>query len=173
MTEADTTSMASREPVGDAPGGAAAVGQPTTRTSTFSEQGLFTQYKQGQGKWTRGGTFSGCLLLVFWGGYFLYDRLDIFSGDELWQQLITVGIPLLFISVLGAFTWWISFACRRSSDFMIATEGEMKKVSWSTRRELLGSTKVVIAMTVLMAVLLFVVDLIFQSLFSSIGVLKR
>ncbi len=56
---------------------------------------------------------------------------------------------------------------------MIATEGEMKKVSWSTRRELLGSTKVVIALTVLMAVLLFVVDLMFQSLFSSIGVLKR
>jgi len=55
---------------------------------------------------------------------------------------------------------------------MIATEGEMKKVSWSTRRELIGSTKVVIMFTIFLAVLLFFVDLGFQELFSRIGVLK-
>jgi preprotein translocase subunit SecE len=55
---------------------------------------------------------------------------------------------------------------------MIATEGEMKKVSWSTKNEIIGSTKVVIMFTVLLALVLFVVDLAFQTMFSSIGVLK-
>ena len=55
---------------------------------------------------------------------------------------------------------------------MIATEGEMKKVSWSTKREIIGSTKVVILFTFLMAGLLFLVDSAFQLLFSSIGVLQ-
>ena len=69
-------------------------------------------------------------------------------------------------SVAGMCAW----GC---SDFMIATEGEMKKVNWSTRREIIGSTKVVILFTVLLALLLFVVDLSFQALFSWIGVLKK
>ncbi|MBU0718456.1 MAG: preprotein translocase subunit SecE [Planctomycetes bacterium] len=55
---------------------------------------------------------------------------------------------------------------------MVATEGEMKKVSWSSKAEVIGSTKVVIMFTVLLAALLFVVDLVFQRFFTYIGVLK-
>ena len=49
----------------------------------------------------------------------------------------------------------------------------MKKVSWSSKREIMGSTKVVILFTLLMAFFLFLVDLLFQWFFSAIGVLKR
>ena len=59
-----------------------------------------------------------------------------------------------------------------SCDFLIATEGEMKKVSWSTRREVIGSTKVVVLFTFLLAVLLFVVDFTFKTMFTLINVLK-
>ncbi|MBI1827694.1 MAG: preprotein translocase subunit SecE [Planctomycetes bacterium] len=55
---------------------------------------------------------------------------------------------------------------------MIATEGEMKKVNWSSRREVVGSTKVVILFSMAMALYLFVVDIVFQTLFQAIGVLK-
>ena len=55
---------------------------------------------------------------------------------------------------------------------MIATEGEMKKVNWSTRREVIGSTKVVITITIFLAILLFCIDLVFQALFRAIGVLR-
>ena len=55
---------------------------------------------------------------------------------------------------------------------MIATEGEMKKVSWSTRQEIIGSTKVVIFTTIFLAMLLFLVDLCFMKFFQFIGVLK-
>ncbi|MGB2984700.1 MAG: preprotein translocase subunit SecE [Phycisphaerae bacterium] len=134
--------------------------------------GFFAQYKPEQGNWTRRGTFIGLGLLVAWGAKFLYDQLAIYEGDEAWRLLITTGIPILFAVVLGAIAWRLSFVSRNSSDFMIATEGEMKKVSWSSKAEVIGSTKVVIMFTVLLALLLFIVDMAFQFIFRSIGVLR-
>ena len=60
----------------------------------------------------------------------------------------------------------------RCADFMIATEGEMKKVSWSSRKEIMSSTLVVIITVFIMALLLMFVDLFFSWLFYEIGVLK-
>ena len=37
-------------------------------------------------------------------------------------------------------------------DFLIATDSEMKKVNWTSRKELIGSTKVVIVFMFLIAV---------------------
>ncbi|MBL8964243.1 MAG: preprotein translocase subunit SecE [Phycisphaerae bacterium] len=56
---------------------------------------------------------------------------------------------------------------------MIATDGEMKKVNWSTRREVLGSTWVVIGACFLIATFLFIVDIAFSSFFEFVGLLKR
>jgi len=135
-------------------------------------QGLFDQYKPEQGIWIRRGTFVGVCLLTAWGAKFVYDQLAIYEGDEWWRLLVTNGIPILFAAVLGAITWRISFVSRTSSDFMIATEGEMKKVNWSSKKEVIGSTKVVITFTILLAVILFVVDMLFQYVFKQIGVLR-
>ncbi len=136
-------------------------------------RGFFQQYKPEQGKSVRMGTLFCGGALIAWGAYFLYDRLQVYEGDEAWRLLITTGIPIVFAVVLFALLWWASFVNRTNSDFMIATEGEMKKVSWSSRREVIGSTKVVILFTLMMAVFLFVVDIAFQALFSSVGILKR
>jgi len=135
-------------------------------------RGPFTQYKPEQGRVIRMGTFIGVGALLIWGTKFLYDRLSVFEGDEAWHLLITTGIPIAFLAAMGAFTWWVVFSSRGAGDFMIATEGEMKKVSWSSRREVIGSTKVVIMFTILLAALLFTVDLLFQTVFRWIGVLK-
>ena len=88
------------------------------------------------------------------------------------MQLLCYGVPLALAVMVGAVAWWFVFSNRAASDFMIATEGEMKKVCWSSKNEIIGSTKVVIAFTIMLAVTLFVVDLLFQSVFSFIGVLK-
>ena len=85
---------------------------------------------------------------------------------------MTSGVPLALAVGVGAVAWWFIFSHRSSGDFMIATEGEMKKVCWSSKSEIIGSTKVVIAFTILLAVTLFVVDILFQSVFTWIGVLK-
>ena len=55
---------------------------------------------------------------------------------------------------------------------MIATDSEMRKVNWPSRREVIGSTWIVICGTMLMALLLFVVDIVFASLFQTIGILE-
>lgn len=111
-------------------------------------------------------------MLIAWGAKFLNDRLAGFQGDEAWRLMITPGIPILFAVVMAVVAWRLTYVSRGPSDFLIATEGEMKKVSWSTKREIIGSTKVVIVFTVLMALFLFVVDVIFKAFFSYIGVLK-
>jgi preprotein translocase SecE subunit len=47
----------------------------------------------------------------------------------------------------------------------------MKKVSWASRKEITGSTKVVIVTTLILTGLMFGVDLIFIRLFSWLGVM--
>ncbi len=53
---------------------------------------------------------------------------------------------------------------------MIATEGEMKKVSWSSKKEIIGSTKVVIVTLLLMGLVLFLVDLFNTIFMKAVGV---
>lgn len=147
-------------------GGGAADRRPAAKP------GVFTPYKAEQGKYTRRGSMVAGGCLIAWGAWFLHEQLRPYEGDELWQLGVTIGIPILVAVVLGVLGWRAVFANRQSSDFMIATEGEMKKVSWSSKGEVIGSTKVVILFTVLLAMLLFVVDLAFQNLFQWVGVLK-
>jgi preprotein translocase SecE subunit len=58
-------------------------------------------------------------------------------------------------------------------DFLIATDSEMKKVNWTSRKELMGSTKVVILFMFIMASYLFLMDVLFGYFFYAIGVVKE
>jgi len=42
--------------------------------------------------------------------------------------------------------------------FFLEVEAEMKKVSWTTRKELIASTSVVVVATLLIALFIFLVD---------------
>lgn len=137
-----------------------------------SAPGGLTQYKPDQGKWTRGLSLLAAWILAGWGGTYIYDRVQVYNEPGPIGMLLSKGIPLAFVVVLFLLTYWLIYVRRSTSDFMIATEGEMKKVNWSTKREVIGSTKVVILFTALMAGLLFVFDILFQTLFRFIGVLK-
>ncbi|HZW09113.1 MAG TPA: preprotein translocase subunit SecE [Phycisphaerales bacterium] len=90
--------------------------------------------------------------------------------DRLYVQGGLAGLALLLGSAL---VFWLVGSRPSSSEFLIATDGEMKKVNWSTRREILGSTWVVIAASFLVAAALYVIDLAFQWFFVSIDVLQR
>jgi preprotein translocase SecE subunit len=48
----------------------------------------------------------------------------------------------------------------------------MKKVNWTSRRELIGSTKVVILFMFAIAVLLFALDLLFNTVFYYLHILQ-
>jgi preprotein translocase subunit SecE len=123
-------------------------------------------YKKGQGKYTRLGTVIGVMLIVVAGAKVGSSAL----GGVTANPFVQYGIPAAAIVILGLL---IGQLVNRSrvADFLIATEGEMKKVSWSSRKEVIGSTKVVIVTTLIMALVLFVVDMLFHGFFMSIGIL--
>ena len=58
------------------------------------------------------------------------------------------------------------------ADFMISAEGEMKKVSWSSRKEITVSTTVVIFVVIAMSALMAATDVFFQVFFRAIKVLQ-
>jgi len=85
-------------------------------------------------------------------------------------QTAIAGGLMLFGAV---FLFWYVGMARRPVEFLIATDGEMKKVNWTSYREVKGSTIVVIVATFLIAGILFLVDMGFSWLFGAIGVLER
>ena len=123
-------------------------------------------YKPGQGYYTRMLSAIGAATLVLVGVAWLWRELEVLADPFYYQVAAAVGI----IGVTGALLWWL-LNTPRVADFMIATEAEMKKVNWPTRREIFGSTWVVICGVLLLAGLLFVIDLAFGYLFVEIGIL--
>ncbi|HEX2973736.1 MAG TPA: preprotein translocase subunit SecE [Tepidisphaeraceae bacterium] len=83
-------------------------------------------------------------------------------------KLIIVGV--LGLVAAGLFWWYLNKPV--VADFLIATESEMKKVNWTSRKELMGSTKVVILFMFLIAAALFLIDVAFGYFFYLIKVLK-
>lgn len=89
--------------------------------------------------------------------------------EPLYLQAAGVGLLLL----VGAILIYYFVATKVSTvEFLIATDGEMKKVNWSTRRDIVTSTMVVIMWSVLIAGGLFLVDAMFAQFFRLIGVLQ-
>jgi preprotein translocase subunit SecE len=122
-------------------------------------------YKRGQGKLVRMGTLGGGSLIGALIAHYVSGQLINYS------KYIMYGIPvIIFLGIAGLMYWLVNRSS--TADFMIATEGEMKKVSWSTKREIIGGTKVVIVTTLTLAVLLWAVDLAFAFFFNYIGVLQ-
>ncbi len=97
------------------------------------------------------------------------DRKGIAPFETQTAQAIVVTIVIL----IGAILAYFFTAMRpRSVDFLIATDYEMKRVNWSTRREIMGSTFIVIIAALALSVTLFVFDLTLRWVFSSIDVLQ-
>ena len=120
-------------------------------------------YRKNQGRWTRLGTVAGVGLLVVIGAWYAWSQLPSSWG------IYRAAIPLALVLV-SAYVLFRVVNGKKTADFMIATEGEMKKVSWSSKKEIIGSTKVVIVTLFLMGALLFLVDLLFHKFFQFVGV---
>ena len=128
-------------------------------------------YKKGQGYYTRVYTAIGYALLVLWGAYWLTNEMDVLDlgGSE---QYVQAGVAVLFIGIFSYIGYLFIGKRKRSVDFLVATEGEMKKVNWSTRREVSGSTVLVIIISFFIAVLCWIFDNIFAWFFALIDVLE-
>ncbi len=133
---------------------------------------VFGIYKQGQGYWTRLMTAIAGGTLVAMGVAWLWKQLETLrlGGKTIYVQGATAVVMLGFF---GGLLYYLICVKPKVGDFLIATEGEMKKVNWSSRREIIGSTWVVIGLTFFIAVAIFVLDyLIFTPFFRWINVLE-
>jgi preprotein translocase SecE subunit len=136
-----------------------------------------TSFKASQGQRVRRGTIVGLLTLAGCGIYTLLAHQTLSSGD--WDITIPFAgglvvtllphvqytVPLLLLAASLWFSWRIvnypPFA-----DFLIATEAEMNKVSWTTRKRLIQDTVVVLVTVILLTVFLFFVDILWIKILS-------
>jgi len=117
-------------------------------------------YKPGQGKYTRLCSGFTVATIVVFGCWRLYEKLG--AGDvNLWVVSL---VPVVVFAAFGALIYWL-LNKPLLADFMIAAEGELKKVNWSSRREVFVSTIVVIVVVFAMAALLGATDMVFQLVF--------
>jgi preprotein translocase SecE subunit len=79
-------------------------------------------------------------------------------------------VPLLLLA-LSLWLAWRIVNMPTFADFLIATEAELNKVSWTTQKRLVQDTIVVLITVVLLAIFLFGMDLMWKEVLKPIGVL--
>ena len=129
-------------------------------------------YKKGQGYWTRLMTAIALGLIVLLGVVWMWDLLATVRVGFAQTVYVQAAVTVVVIAVSGWFGYYLVGLKPKVVDFMIATEGEMKKVNWSSRREILGSTWVVIGFTFFIAIYCFTFDLLFKQVMTWIDVLE-
>ena len=143
-------------------------GSPPVERRPGDGRGFFTIYKKGQGYWTRMGTAFAAFGISALFGNFLYHQLRAWFHVS---KTTSLGIAVAISAALALFAWRMMNK-PGNVDFLIATDSEMKKVNWTTRKELIGSTKVVIIFVLLISAILFVIDVLFGYFFHLIRVLE-
>src|SRR5262249_26172551 len=100
------------------------------------------------------------------------------SGPTIFRSLVLLPgvqftVPLLLL-VGSLWLAWRVVTLPTFADFLTATEAELNKVSWTTRRRLFQDTIVVLTTVLLMAMFLFVMDQSWRVILSwkPIGVLQ-
>ncbi len=121
---------------------------------------LTQMYKPGQGKYTRLGSGFSVGAIVAVGCYLLFKMLAD-SDVSFW---ISTMVPAVILVACCGFLYWL-LNKPSVADFMIAAEGELKKVNWSSRKEVAVSTFIVILVVLVMAALLGTTDFVFQLIF--------
>jgi len=122
-------------------------------------------YKPVQGWNARMYTAVGLGVVAALGLYRLHESL----ADS--AMSTRYGVPAL----AGLALAWVIFRLVQYPpfvEFLIATEAEMNKVSWTSREDLTRATTVVLATVTLMSVFLFGVDWVWSSVLQLLGVLK-
>jgi preprotein translocase SecE subunit len=157
---------------------------------TFEAQGWFhgISYKGNQGVRVRRGTIVGILAVGVFGiatmvnnRFFGVERAEL-ANDWYWTvPFATPGQAVQYVYLMfkahlimpvvsGVLLIWLAWRIVNVptfADFLIATEAEMNKVSWTTRKRLLQDTVVVLVTVFLFTMFLFVVDIIWIKVLSA------
>ena len=123
-------------------------------------------YKPTQGKNARLFTGLALALMVLVGAWRLFETLN---G---WKSLGgRFGVP----AALGVALLWFVYRLMNYplfADFLIATEAEMNKVSWTSRDDLKRATAVVLVTVFVVSFFLFGVDWVWSSILQMLHILE-
>jgi preprotein translocase subunit SecE len=126
----------------------------------------FDLYKPMQGWYARVYTAAGLGLIAAAGVWRIHE-----ATLELQWLTLRLGLPAIFALVFA----WIVFRIIEFppfAEFLIATEAEMNKVSWTSKDDLFRATTVVLSTVLVMAVFLYLVDTLWTFALRMIGVLQ-
>jgi preprotein translocase SecE subunit len=94
-------------------------------------------------------------------------------GIPIFEPIYLQAGVVVLVLLVGMFTiYHFVGSSPKPVDFLIATDGEMKKVNWSTRKIIKDSTTVVIAATFLIAAVIFVFDYALSFVMQQVGILQ-
>jgi preprotein translocase SecE subunit len=143
----------------------------------IEDQGWFTTapYKASQGLRVRRGTIVGLLALAGCGIYTLLNRNPLVGDWDIYIPFTNYELTILpyqrytLAILLGVGAIWFSWRVANYpgfADFLIATEAEMNKVSWTTRKRLVQDSIVVLTTVLLLTLFLFLVDVLWFKVLS-------
>ena len=146
-------------------------GNPVALPTAEAHSGGLSIYKPGQGYYTRMGTVVGVSVVSLLGILWLWEYMRAIKIQGVNPLYVAAGGAILVGALITFVMYYLVFVKAKSVDFLIATEGEMKKVNWSTRREVIGSTTAVIVTAIVIALFCFSIDRAFFWFFAQIKVL--
>src|ERR1043166_1510028 len=141
----------------------------------------FSWTKAGQGTWVRSSALIALGALTAFGCtafYMLPSSTSTWWGNILYKAEILgkqFSIrPILFpsagILTTVMFVIFLLLNQEKWAEFLIETEGELKKVSWPARKEYLGSASVVVVVVAIISLFLFFVDHGFSWMFGRLKI---
>jgi preprotein translocase SecE subunit len=139
--------------------------------------------KPGQGRIARVAAYAGIALIALYGALALHRQPGLDSKwfadvKGLWTTN-KLGVdftlrPILFPAVGFFLAMMLAFHLfvnrPRAAEFLVETQGELKRVSWPTRREWIGSTLVVLVLVFLLSMYLFGVDYVLSPLMQKLRI---
>jgi len=123
-------------------------------------------YKATQGRLVRQVTLAVLLAAVVLGSYQFSEAYLLDAS-----RLVKLGVPVLLF-VLGSWSVYRLIHWPRFADFLVAVQGELDKVNWSTWEYLIRATGVVLVTMVIASAFLWMCDFAWVNLFEFIGFLR-
>lgn len=134
--------------------------------------GGLSTYKPGQGYYTRMGTVVGVSIISLLGILWLWEYMRAIKIEGVNPLYVSAGGAIVIGGIITFVMYYLVFVKPKTVDFLIATEAEMKKVNWSTRREVIGSTWAVVVTAIVLAMFCWALEIVFVAFFQWIHVLK-
>lgn len=128
-------------------------------------------YKKGQGFWARLAAYLLGGVLVVFGAFALYGAINVPNQHVLMESVPLVGqvsaykVIALLVGLGGLLGLHLVLNKPDSVDLMVETEQEMRKVAWPTGKDVWSATVVVAFVSVLLAVLMWGLDVVLRQLF--------